>query len=602
PVGSVATFRYLPVDLTAGFEVLDPTGITVTPGVPATRYGDTFGAFGATQYTFIAPATGLFAFRTANADTDSGANADASDTANAGFSPSVFLLTEIYGNDRYYDFERVRPEFGGTGIFLLEEGALFAVEAMGIPSQIFDIITMQVSDYVPNNVGLLHWPLDSMQVTMWYGQLDRLSPVISPGLNIQCDSASEVRALAAGVVVYSASDRAYISFRHSGTYMRAIYFNMASQVTVGQQVNRGEVIGHMLPHMDKYVLELILHTSEDAEPVGQSNSRRVNPAPFFDLSGIMDDLDFLSRPMANFFSRNAASDGIHATDDDARFAGNYDLVNDAVYLRRYFETLYYTLGGECAHESNVVVWNEDDGTITVNIFGITQLFIPYGMCELEAWENHLIRMQSGNFEPLSGFSPDSFEIHADSALYLDIAGLTGFPSFGPPLRYFFTGNNRAVIDGDDGAIEDGAYGVFIVGVEAAASIGIRGNVGYGVIFDRRGNWGIIDTVSVGQGTVDASVGIFIAIINAPTIHDAAGPSIELGVSTITPVQFYGIGLEVGIEVTVTVDDFQYGGFIFTTGIGTGAPLDVYFQLSYSVITDSETDIFIRRVLLGPSVA
>ncbi|MCL2356296.1 MAG: hypothetical protein FWC70_03915, partial [Defluviitaleaceae bacterium] len=192
PVGSVATFRYLPVDLTAGFEVLDPTGITVTPGVPATRYGDTFGAFGTTQYTFTAPATGLFAFRTANADTDSGANADASDTANAGFSPSVFLLTEIYGNDRYYDFERVRPEFDGTGIFLLEEGALFAVEAMGIPSQTFDIITMQVSDYIPNNVGLLHWPLDSMQVTMWYGQLDRLSPVISPGLNIQCDSPSEV--------------------------------------------------------------------------------------------------------------------------------------------------------------------------------------------------------------------------------------------------------------------------------------------------------------------------------------------------------------------------------------------------------------------------
>ncbi|MCL2356295.1 MAG: hypothetical protein FWC70_03910 [Defluviitaleaceae bacterium] len=171
--------------------------------------------------------------------------------------------------------------------------------------------------------------------------------------------------------------------------MRAIYFNMASSVVVGQQVNRGEVIGHMLPHMDRYVLELILHTSENAEPVGTGNSRRVNPAPFFDLSGIMDDLDFLSRPMANFFTRNADASGIHATDDDTQFAENTGLaVGDEVYLYRFLTTLYFSHGGT-SHDM-FVEWN-DDGTVLMDLFGEVHLLIPSDMSEEEALYNHYQR-------------------------------------------------------------------------------------------------------------------------------------------------------------------------------------------------------------------
>jgi len=178
--------------------------------------------------------------------------------------------------------------------------------------------------------------------------------------------------------------------------MRAIYFNMASSVVVGQQVSRGEVIGYMLPHMDRYVLELILHESENAAPVGAGNSRRVNPAPFFDLSGIMDDLDFLSRPMANFFSRNAASDGITATNDDAQFARNYGVDTGELYLQRLVEAIFYganlTAYGltlDCVLQLN------PDGTATVSLFDEVYLFVPQGMCPDEALNNHFARIVGG---------------------------------------------------------------------------------------------------------------------------------------------------------------------------------------------------------------
>lgn len=68
--------------------------------------------------------------------------------------------------------------------------------------------------------------------------------------------------------------------------------NITSQLAVGDSVRRGEVIGNMRPHMGRFVLQLEVRVAGE----------RTDPAPFFDLSGMMNDLDFLTRPMVNFYA------------------------------------------------------------------------------------------------------------------------------------------------------------------------------------------------------------------------------------------------------------------------------------------------------------
>jgi len=130
----------------------------------------------------------------------------------------------------------------------------------------------------------------------------------------------------------------------------------------------------------------------------------VNPAPFFDLSRIMDDLDFLSRPMANFFTRNAASDGITATNADTRFAGNHDLVEwDEAYLYTLVQALFHgqNMAAENLTIDDILQVNDCDGTITLFLFGGIYLLIPYGMCEEEALYNHRRRHGFYDAQPFS---------------------------------------------------------------------------------------------------------------------------------------------------------------------------------------------------------
>jgi len=246
-----------------------------------------------------------------------------------------------------------------------------------------------------------------MEITMWYGQLDHISPVISPGLNIQCATDNTVRALAYGVVAHVTSSRVYINFRYNGIYKQAVYGNITTPLTIGDMVQQGEVIGQMQTHMGKYVLELILRESTDNTPVGHNNYRRVNPAPFFDLSGIVDNIDFLSRPMANFFTRNAEYAGITATNYDIRYAHNLDLEEDGVYLRRMVEITFYSenLARHGYTMDNIIQWNDDD-TITVAFFDEIYLFIPPDMCAEEALFNH--HMRTG-FMSISGFELEMYE-------------------------------------------------------------------------------------------------------------------------------------------------------------------------------------------------
>ena len=189
-------------------------------------------------------------------------------------------------------------------------------------------------------------------------------------------------------------------------------------------MRRGDVIGQMLKHMDKYVLELILHTAEN---------QRTNPAPFFDLSGLIDNIDFLSQPMANFFTRNAEEAGISVTSEDTQFAHNLGLDGEDVYLHKLIELIFhsYNLIEQGLTIDDIMQWNDDDDTITVFFFDEVHLFIPVGMCEEEALQNHHLRqgMNGNNFSP---FAHDGLNMQNDG---IDI-------EFHP----YLLGNERAITD------------------------------------------------------------------------------------------------------------------------------------------------------------
>ncbi|MCL2224653.1 MAG: cellulose binding domain-containing protein [Defluviitaleaceae bacterium] len=282
---------------------------------------------------------------------------------------------------------------------------------------------VQVPD---NTVNRLNWPVNSMEVTLWFGQLDGFTDVESPGINIQCTTYNAVHSISNGVIAQVTHDRVYVDFRHNGIYKQAIFGNVIpdSQLSEGDKVEQGAVIAQMRPHLGRYVLELIVQESANGERIvsDEGNANLTNPSHLFDLSGMMNNLDFLTRPMANFFSdySTATHFGMDLVDavsfsyiqpfveEDitcihVRFARNYDLVEyEEMYLRRVIQTLfdYHDLASEGLTMDDILQWNECDGTATVFLFGEVALFIPSDMCEGKALYNHSQRLGIGNIEAI----------------------------------------------------------------------------------------------------------------------------------------------------------------------------------------------------------
>ena len=132
--------------------------------------------------------------------------------------------------------------------------------------------------------------------------------------------------------------------------------------------------------------------------------------------------------------------------------------------------------------------------------------------------------------------------------------------------------------------------VRIVCREFAAQMGIRVNVGEGIIWDDKGNIGIVDTASFGGGTIGASVGGFYAEIDAPTIYDIQGGSIEAGISG-------GPGIYGGFDLTITTGMENYYGYILAAGYGVGLFAEIHAQLTFSDIKSEPLKIALR-ILLG----
>ena len=245
---------------------------------------------------------------------------------------------------------------------------------------------------IPNNTGLLYWPTSSMEITLWYGQLDHLSQVRSNGLNVQGAAGSNVFASANAVVTNIENNRLYLNFRLNGVDMQIVYGNINTHLRVGDIVNRGNVVGAMMEHR----VGLHNHHRGVLEIELWQQSALINPAPFFDLQGMTSD--FLHNPMSSFFERNATQGfssfgmgdvdefGVSimpatATSADVRFALNLDLLEGELYLRRFVEYLFYSLN--LAHygytmyntENCVLFWCENSRMAIVNIFGYTLLFM-----------------------------------------------------------------------------------------------------------------------------------------------------------------------------------------------------------------------------------
>ena len=150
----------------------------------------------------------------------------------------------------------------------------------------------------------------------------------------------------------------------------------------------GEIIGQMRTQYISVVTPSIRRSLLGLEFRQSTNGRRVkvdgrnailvNPAPFFDLTAMTED--YLSLPMASLVKTYVTRAGGTLTNEDIRYTHNLDLEEGEVYLRRYFEFLYYTQTENPNPDEfeNIFTWN-DDGTISVELFDEILLFFPEGM-------------------------------------------------------------------------------------------------------------------------------------------------------------------------------------------------------------------------------
>ncbi|MDR0273310.1 MAG: hypothetical protein LBI27_08350 [Clostridiales bacterium] len=260
------------------------------------------------------------------------------------------------------------------------------------------ITNLSTEEYVFDN--LLFLPAALMEVTLWFGSLDHLSPVQSHGINIQNRwGEGEVFAVANGTVAQINESNVFLNFEHNGTHMQAVYGNINPRYGLmeGANVNAGDIIGRMTTHyvelrvgnLDRLLFELEIRQSTNGEPVNSDNYVHVNPAQFFDLSEMRQD--YLNMPMANFFVRNARLQGIEPSEADIRYAQNEDIQGNDFYLRRFVEFCYYSNNYAARGiplDERILYYDPVTEMAIVYMYGGVHLFPPEGMTEEEAYERY----------------------------------------------------------------------------------------------------------------------------------------------------------------------------------------------------------------------
>lgn len=124
--------------------------------------------------------------------------------------------------------------------------------------------------------------------------------------------------------------------------------------------------------------------------------------------------------------------------------------------------------------------------------------------------------------------------------------------------------------------------VYIIGSGLSVQFGLRLGGSEGFIFDDNFNVGIIQTGSFGGGVdIGISGNTFLSIIDADTIYDIEGGSVEIG-GSISPIKAWGLTFGGGYDMTVSTSDSSIKGSIYSLNAGLSVlPADLHAQISFS---------------------
>ena len=182
---------------------------------------------------------------------------------------------------------------------------------------------------LPNNTGMLAWPANSGEVTLWFGIVDDLFDGVHNGIDIQDEIGAPVYSISHGVVTDIYNDPFYgnvvaIDFLYYGEHKQAKYCHLSTiDVIVGESVTKGQTIGIMGSdsRVDKGLLELRLYEGGIA----------IDPFPLMVRPDV--DLSFLLYPMAFSFSENGMGRmRLMTNNQHDRYMGNRYLEEGEVYL------------------------------------------------------------------------------------------------------------------------------------------------------------------------------------------------------------------------------------------------------------------------------
>ena len=120
-------------------------------------------------------------------------------------------------------------------------------------------------------------------------------------------------------------------------------------------------------------------------------------------------------------------------------------------------------------------------------------------------------------------------------------------------------------------------GTFAYGITGLAAFGASATASVAVVWDKKGNTGIMLTTGAGGGTPSASFGALYSFTNAPTIDKLNGVSSQYGGSA----SYY---VSIGGEFTMFEDSSTnkiYTGGTLTVGMGTPTVAEAHSDLTNS---------------------
>ncbi|HBC96728.1 MAG TPA: hypothetical protein DC034_08050, partial [Clostridium sp.] len=206
---------------------------------------------------------------------------------------------------------------------------------------------------LPDNTGELLWPVDSYEVTLWFGSIDEQYPVENKGLNIQGEVNSNVFSVCDGIVSYTGyspvyGNIIYVNYNYNGKPMQVRYGHLTDETSlnVGDRINKGDIIGRMAKddERDKGIIEIVFCKSTDGKICKNTgeNVEFVEPIDYIEKKPVYSD--YLSEPFATMLDTtglaisevtpNIIWPWEDESDPDVRYREDLDLESNEGYLKK----------------------------------------------------------------------------------------------------------------------------------------------------------------------------------------------------------------------------------------------------------------------------